>query len=206
MLARPVRHTRALLIVAALLVVTGCGGSSSTPPPPSPTPINHLTTGGMKLPRLDFCGLLPDQAVTTALGGKAEDEKKYGNGDRPSEDGVPHDVLHEIGCVWTGSGGWAARAWVFAQPVEAPLARRVVGAAKREDGCRTPSGPAFGDPSYTQMCGDNDGTQRVRHAGLFGQTWLSCEVAGPRNADAEQVRRRADAWCVSVANALDTRS
>jgi hypothetical protein len=206
MRARPVRHTPALLLLGALLLVAGCGGSKSAPPPPTPTPISHLSTSGMDLPRLEFCWLVPDRAVQAALGGEAGDHTGYGNGDRPSEAGVPDDVLHELGCTWTRSGGWAARAWVFAQPVEAPLARRVVAAAGHESGCRTPAGPAFGAPSYTQVCAEKGGAQRVRHAGLFGQTWLTCEVAGPHGADADQIRRRADAWCVSVANALDTRS
>lgn len=203
---RPVRHTPVLFLAAALLLLPGCGGSESSPPPPSPTPIDQLRTGGMKLPRLEFCGLVPDRAVRAALGGRAQQDARYANGDHPSEDGIPDDVLHELGCTWTGSSGWAARAWAFAQPVEAPLARRVVATADREAGCRTPSGPEFGDPSYTQVCVAKDGAQRVRHAGLFGQTWLTCEVAAPAGADAGQVRDRTDAWCVSVANALDTRS
>ncbi len=195
----------ALLLTGVLVLsATGCGGSGSAPPPPSPTPIDRMTTSGKALPRLEFCSMVPDSAVEEALGGRADDHAAYGNGDRPAQRGVPHDVLHELGCTWTRSSGWAARAWVFAQPVERSLARRVVAAAGREGGCRTPSGPDFGDPSYTQVCGHKAGARRVRHAGLFGQTWLSCEVAGPRTTGAEQVRKRADAWCVSVANALST--
>lgn len=204
--ARPVRHTPALTLAAALLLLAGCAGVTSSPPPPSPTPIDRISTTGMNLPRLEFCWLVPGKAVQAALGGKAEDHAGYGNGDHPAQDGVPDEALHELGCTWTRSTGWAARAWLYAQPVEPTLARRVVAAAGRESGCRTPPGPEFGDPTYTQVCADKDGAQRVRHAGLFGQTWLTCEVAAPRSADADQVRQRADAWCVSVASALDTRS
>ena len=65
------------------------------------------------------------------------------------------------------------------------------------------SGPAYGKPTVTQVCRRAGGEQRVRHAGLFGQTWLSCEVAAP-SAEAAGIRDRADAWCVQVANALNT--
>ena len=43
--------------------------------------------------------------------------------------------------------------------------------------------------------------RRVRHAGLFGQTWLACEVEGPRVED-----ERAEQWCVTLVNSLDTAS
>lgn len=216
MRARPVRHSArratratagvlvarvALLVVAALAV--GCGPSAS-PPEPSPTPIERLNSTGMNLPRLEFCRLVPTRAVRAALGGRPTDRATWGNGDAPAQDGVPADRLHELGCAWAGPEGWAARAWVFAQPVEPPIVRQVVANAGREAGCRTPSGPAFGGSSYTQVCGEKDGGPRVRHAGLFGQTWLTCEVAGPGTAAVTKVRHRADAWCVAVASALDT--
>lgn len=210
MRARPFRHTPSRaggVVVSATLVAVlagGCGPLSSSPPRPSPTPIGRLNTTAMNLPRLEFCRLVPDQAVRTALGGRPADRATWGNGDAPAQTGLPADRLHELGCAWTGPRGWTARAWVFAQPVEPALARTVVADAGREAGCRTPPGPTFGDPTYTQVCAERGGIQRVRHAGLFGQSWLTCEVAAPASADATEVDDRADAWCVSVANALDT--
>jgi hypothetical protein len=55
----------------------------------------------------------------------------------------------------------------------------------------------------SQSCRLPDGRQRLRHAGLFGQTWLTCELATtePEKAD---LRDRSDAWCSEVANALNT--
>ncbi len=44
---------------------------------------------------------------------------------------------------------------------------------------------------------------RVRHAGLFGQTWLTCELAATGD-DLAGLRERTDDWCVEVANTLNT--
>ena len=68
---------------------------------------------------------------------------------------------------------------MFARPVDAAFARTGRSRSSRQtEGCRTSPGPAYGDPSVTQTCRLPDGGQRVRHAGLFGQTWLTCEVVG----------------------------
>ena len=88
-------------------------------------------------------------------------------------------------------------------PEVAAFARTVLASQRRAKGCRGTLAPAYGDPSITQTCQLPDGTRRVRHAGLFGQTWLSCEVSAP-SAAAAGIRGRADAWCVQVANALNT--
>ena len=37
--------------------------------------------------------------------------------------GIGKDVVHEIGCSWTGDDGTTARAWVFARPVNAAFAQ-----------------------------------------------------------------------------------
>ncbi|MEO5651329.1 MAG: hypothetical protein ABIN79_05575, partial [Marmoricola sp.] len=118
--------------------------------------------------------------------------------------GVSKQVLHEIGCVWQGDGEVTARAWLFARPVETRFARTVVAQAAKTKGCRVVDGPSFGSPSYTQVCTRVAGQQRVRHAGLFGQSWLSCEIAAPSGATIADLRTRTDAWCVEVANALNT--
>lgn len=195
------------LLAVVVAVTAAC--SSSTPeaePEPSPTPIADLRTAEVDLPRLEFCGLVPDAAVADALGGPAEDDASWGNGEgldlaAPGAEGRSRDVqaVQEVGCAWT-RGEVTARAWVFARPVTPALARSVVRQAGRERGCETPRGPGFGTPSVLQVC-ERDGDRRVRHAGLFGQTWLACEVAGPRVED-----EQAEQWCVTLVNSLDTAS
>jgi hypothetical protein len=190
--------------VALCLAATGCSEEKkAAPPKPSPTPIASLDTAAMQVPRIAFCGLVPDKAVTEAVGGEAESDTAYKNGDVQPVKGVGRDVVHEIGCAWTGQDGTTARAWVLARPVEAPFARTIIASSRAKKGCRTVAGPAYGQPATTQTCAFPDKTQRFRHAGLFGQTWLTCELASP-GTDGTQLRTRTDAWCVQVANALNT--
>ena len=214
---RPSRPSRPLpaavvpVLLAVLLSGSACGGSTEEPaaaPSASPTPLARLDTTTMQVPRIEFCSLLPGAAVRAAVGGAPASQDAWGNGDEQSLPGVGADVVHELGCSWTGaaSSGPAttARAWVFARPVEAAYARTVVAANRGVRGCRTLRGPAYGAPTTTQVCtlpGALGRTQRIRHAGLFGQTWLTCELQG---APAPDLRARADTWCVQVANALDT--
>ncbi|MET0999579.1 MAG: hypothetical protein ABWX73_12740 [Marmoricola sp.] len=196
-------HLRAAAGVFALgLLVSGCAEEKKAAPAPEPTPIANLNTRAMDLPRIEFCGLVPEAAVTEALGGKADADASYGNGDEEELPDIGTVVLHELGCSWTGEDGTTARAWVFARPISPAFARTVVDAGKRTPGCRTVTGPEFGTPSATQVCEFDQGRKRVRHAGLFGQSWLSCELAA--KGEMTQLRTRTDAWCVDVVNALNT--
>lgn len=193
--------TAIVTALVTLLVLTGCtSGTKSSPPPAAPTPMSGLNTASMHLPRIRFCSLVPGSAVKDALGAKPDGHASYGNGDRQDLPGVGRQVLQELGCAWTTDAGAAARAWVFAQPVDAAGARTVVLDSKRQVGCTPEQGPQFGDPALFQVCRAPGGAQRVRHAGLFGQTWLTCEVTGTGS----DVRQRAEQWCVQVVNALDT--
>jgi len=193
------------VVVAMSVVITGCASDepAKSAPTAAPTPITGLNSAAMQVPRIEFCASVPEQAVTDALGGKPDSKVAYGNGDKENVDGSGDDVLHEIGCSWRTHEGATARAWVFARPVDATFARRVVASNKDAAGCRVVSGPAYGRPTVTQVCRRAGGEQRVRHAGLFGQTWLSCEVSSP-SGETAGIRGRADAWCVQVANALNT--
>jgi hypothetical protein len=157
----------------------------------------------MQVPRIDFCSLVPTSGVRDALGTPAQASTSWGNGDVAAVTPRSRDVVHELGCQWSNDAGAQARAWVFAQPVLPSFARTVVAAAGRERGCRVVRGPAFGTPSVTQLCRRAGVVARVRHAGLFGQTWLSCEVTREGGVPAPEVRERADEWCVEVADALD---
>lgn len=184
------------------LALSGCTDEQQVASPPAPTPIAELDAASLKLPRIEFCSLLPRSAPTRALGGKPDAETAYGNGDEVELPGVGTDVGHEIGCTWSTESGSAARAWVFARPVDAQLARTVIASGRRTPGCRTVPGPAFGEPSATQRCTLPGGVHRVRHSGLFERTWLTCELAAP-GTERAGLRARTDRWCVEVANALD---
>lgn len=197
-----------VLAGSGALALAGCSTTSTPaqPPPAPPTPITRLNTAAMAIPRIDFCSLLPRTAVRKALGTRRWDLHRRGNGDTTTvgaEDQRTTDVVAEHGCSWRAGGGLLARAdaWVFARPVDDQLAREVVRQSRHEHGCRDVDGPRFGDPTLTQVC--RLGTQtRVRHAGLFGDTWLTCQVTD--QAATTELQDRADAWCVQVVNALNT--
>jgi hypothetical protein len=190
--------------LATALLVTGCSEEKKTSAPKSsPTPLSNLNTTAMQIPRIAFCKLVPDGAVRAAVGGKPDSSKSYGNGDEVDVTGVGTEVVHEIGCSWSTDDGSSARAWIFARPVDAAFARQAIASSRKTEGCKVDDGPAYGEPSVTQTCRPPDGSTRVRHAGLFGQTWLTCEVTDPGN-EVASVRERADAWCVDVVNALNT--
>jgi hypothetical protein len=195
----------ARIACAALALAAAASACSSAPEPSAPakpTPIARLNTDSMAVPRIDFCTLVPDVAVDHALGGTGWKLTQWHNGDRTDVTGTGSDVVAEHGCAWTAQGGSTiARAWIFAEPVSRRFARFVVRREGATSGCRRTQGPAFGDPSTTQTC-VLDGRQRVRHAGLFGDTWLSCEVEA--DLPIRKTRRRADDWCVEVVNALNT--
>jgi hypothetical protein len=191
----------AVLVVAPLLA--GCGGSDDTSPETAarPTPIAKLDVAGVRPARAEFCDRLPDSAVEAALGGKPESDDSWGNGDPiPDASGESGDAGHEIGCVWTGAAGAAARAWVFARPVDAAFAGALVRQAGRQPGCTAQPTAEFGKPALLQTCTLPGDVQRVRRAGLFGDTWLTCEVSG---AASPALARRTDRWCAAVVAAVD---
>ena len=202
---------RGLALISVLLLagslVAGCADEPEAAPKASPTPISRLNTSAMDIPRIDFCPLVPESAVSKALGGEPDDEATYGNGDEATIPGVGADVVHEIGCSWSRDDGTAARAWVFARPVDAGFARKLVASGRQQAGCRTVAGPSYGDPSATQVCRLPQGEARVRHSGLFGQTWLTCQLSSKAtDAGPGELRDRTDRWCVEVATAVNTAS
>ncbi|WP_147455896.1 hypothetical protein [Nocardioides mangrovicus] len=198
------------LAVASLALGAGCSSApkqSHTAVTASPTPIERLNTGSMRLAQTPFCSRLSDAALRDALASKKLSGVKatrWGNGDKADVETGLDDVVHEIGCRWSHDQS-SASAWVFARSTTAQQAQAVVADSGRHRGCRAATtGVSFGSPSVRQACRLSDGTRRVRVAGLFGATWLSCEVAAPGATPARDVRERADAWCVQVANALNT--
>ncbi len=193
----------ALALTFLALLPAGCAQEERAAPEPAATPIGDLNAAAMQLPRIEFCSLVERSAVADALGGDPVSESAYGHGDEVELSGVGRQAVHELGCSWTGEDGASARAWVFARPVSPDFAQSVVATGRTTRGCRTVPGPAFGTPSTTQLCDTSTGQQRVRHAGLFGQTWLTCELDAT-GLEADTLRSRADQWCVAVADGLDT--
>lgn len=199
---RCVRGTLAAAGAAALLLLGGCTGggpAERAAPSPTPTTLAEVDTEQVEVPRLEFCALVPDEAVVAALGAEPESGDARGPGD-PADDssdtgGDTGPALQEVGCTWR-AGEVAARAWVFAQPVGEEQAARVVAEAEDRAGCRTEPGVAYGDPALLQRCGGDGAGPRVRYAGLLGDSWLTCELQGPGARD------RAEAWCVAVLESL----
>lgn len=215
------------VVVTTLLVTTtlvaGCSRSddSSDQPSTRPTTLAQLDIAGIQVARVEFCDRVPKDAVRDVLGGEPEGRDAWGNGEiAPLDAGVDvgavpgspppeeisdlrGDLMHELGCVWTRGGTATARAWVFGRPVDADFAATLVGQAGERKRCTAAPSSDFGSPSVLQTCTVAGGVQRVRRAGLLGDSWLTCEVAGPRSADPGS---RLDAWCAAVVSALELSS
>lgn len=189
-------------LVVLVLLLGGCG-PSETPraPEAKPTPIARLNTASLDLPRVKYCDLITPAAVKEALGAKAVASDSWANGEVAAVDGASSDVTHEFGCRFTADTA-AAETWVFARPVNDAFARSVIAKTAKRPGCTSVAGPLFGSPSQQQTCTLPAGVTRVRFAGLFGQTWLTCQVSAP--LPAAEVTSRAGAWCVEIANATNT--
>lgn len=182
--------------VPLLLLLGACAGGSEpdeAAPSPTPTTLAEVDAEQIEVPRLEFCGLVPDDAVAAALGAEPDTGDARAPGDPDGSDGPS---LQEVGCTWRADGV-TARAWVFAQPVGRDQAERVVAEAEGRDGCRTQPDAAYGDPAVVQRCGGAERGERVRYAGLFGDSWLTCELQG------RGVQERAEGWCVAVLTSLD---
>jgi len=195
---------RPVLLVAALLaapLLAGCSGSGHSPAKPAATttPIGKIDAASVRIVRARFCDRVPAADVRAVLGGKPASDDSWGNGDPiPDQGSGTGETGHELGCAWTGAGGTAARAWVFARPVTADFAGALVRQAGQQPGCTAEPTPTFGRPALLQTCTLAGGVQRVRRAGLFGDTWLTCEASGP----AADLAKRADHWCAAVVAAL----
>lgn len=196
----------AIGLVPALL--SACDSTLTNTPAaqPRPTPISRLHTTGMHIPRRGFCDRVPHRAVADALGLRPRQRQAWrltqvGDG-QAADIGEGSDVVAEHLCQWnrgTATDAAGAQAWVYDVPVDARLASDALRSARSDTACRVVVGPRFGRPSVTQVCRHNDLTT-VRHAGRFGQSWLSCQVSA--FGDPATVTRRADRWCVSVVTAV----
>lgn len=163
------------------------------------TDLADFDTAAAVVQRAPFCELVPEEAVTAALGAKAE-RTTYANGEE--SDLLPGgDVAHEYGCAFSTGTTTAgdARAWVFAPPVTVARAEDLA-ATEPVKGCRVEAtAPAYGTPSVAQVCAAGS-LRTASFRGLFGDAWLSCSLTLPE-ADAEDLLTRAGRWCVAVAEA-----
>ncbi len=168
------------------------------------TPLTSYETESVTVARGPFCEAIDARQVSAALDGEPDSSTSWQDGD-PVEvaEGV-QDVAHEFGCEYVGADGTLARAWVFAPPVDAEHAERLVRSAGKAPGCETGDGPAYGDPTIALTC-TNDSVVRASYRGLFGDAWLLCEVVRPAGATWD-VADRAGRWCVGVLQAASTRT
>jgi hypothetical protein len=207
----------ALGVTAVALVVGPSAQAPDSPeaagsPSPSPSPSAPSAPGTRspldlsKLPvaRTLTCGAVDDAALATALGGAPTEERSYVSGERVRIAPGVTDTAHEDLCGFESANA-EARVWVFAASVGTPQARRVVRDVRDTPRCTFPAdATGFGTPTLTSVCTRDDAVVTTLR-GLFGDAWLSCELAvsGPAGADA--VRTRADRWCVHVATTLGAR-
>ena len=198
------------LLVAGLVtaVVVGAGvvtlGREDDDPAPkeepfATTPLTDYDASSVVVARGGFCDAIDDRQVSAALDGDPADSSSWENGDTIDVGTAVEDVAHEFGCRYTAPDGTIAQAWVFAPPVDAAGAERLVSAAGKATDCEVGTGPAFGAPTLALTC-TRDGAVRASYRGLFGDAWLACEVVRPAGADWDVVDR-AGRWCVGVLQA-----
>lgn len=183
--------------------------SSRTPAPQTtPAPGAGVDPDDLAVPRTEFCDVLDQTGVEEALGGDVTDTGHYGNGDEVEIRPGYVDVVHENGCVFVAGNGGTAKAWVFARPVPHSEASTLVRRERRRRGCTFEAAGGFGTPGLRSVCKvpakDSGTAVRARLEGLFGDSWVGCEVSAP-TAEApsrKELSRRAERWCVDVVAAI----
>jgi hypothetical protein len=196
--------TAALVTVAALaLWPTHPDGGTTPGAPASPSAVGShapVDLSGLPIGRTLSCDTLVDDALTTALAGEVTDLEGYTNGERAEIVPGVTDVAHEDSCTYANED-FRARVWVFAAPVRRDRADQLVDEARTEKDCGYPDRPTdFGTPELWSVCREPGAVTATLH-GLFGRTWLSCEVAASAATEPQpdDVLARADRWCLHVA-------
>jgi hypothetical protein len=201
-------------VTAVALVVGPSAQAPDSPealgsPSPSPSPGATRTRVPLDLSKLPVartltCDAVDDAALATALGSAPTEERSYVSGDRVEIAPGVTDTAHENLCGFESANA-EARVWVFAASVGTPQARRLVRDVRDTPRCSFPAdATGFGTPSLTSVCTRDDEVVTTLR-GLFGDAWLSCELAVSEPAGADAVRTRADRWCVHVATTLGAR-
>ncbi len=203
----------ACLLAILLAVLTACSGGGEVAPAPAPapdrgTPLPDFETRTVSVARESFCEAIATEAVARALVGDPTRATSYAPGEKVRLTSEVKDVAHEFGCVFKGRKKAEARAWVFAPPVTRARAKELVTAASKAAGCAAvPGAPPFGKPSVATVCPGAKKTSKATvatYAGLFGDAWLSCNVAAPAKVGQDELVDRAGRWCVEVAMAAST--
>jgi hypothetical protein len=200
-----------LLLAAAALTAVAVGAVAFFEPMNDPaepareepfrtTPLEELETTTLTVPRATFCPAVDPRQVEAALGEKPVDAQSYESGEEVTlADGVT-DVAHEFGCTWVAADQSEARAWVFAPPVDAERARRLVSEVGREKDCQAYPDPAYGSPSVGMLCPGGEGGSRASYQGLFGDAWLTCELSTKDpEVSGDDLLERTGGWCAGVA-------
>jgi hypothetical protein len=196
----------AVLVVVGVSVLGGSDDDGTTDQQDQPfttTPLAGFDATDLTVGRGPFCEALDERQVEAALGGAAAQTRTWGNGDRVALGSGGEDVSHEFGCQYDAADGTVARAWAFAPPVDATTAATLVTRAAKARGCTAdPAAPPYGDPSLALTCTAADGSATASYRGLFGDTWVVCEVDRPAGATWD-VADRAGRWCVGVVEGID---
>lgn len=167
--------------------------------------LRNVDLSGLPIPRSSPCMHVDDRDLVVALGSPPTRHDSYGPGRRATLAPGVTDVSEEYSCAFEASAA-RARVWIFAAPVDVGLAHRVIKRAKAAKGCTSPAdAPAYGEPSLTEVCSTDPADTTASLRGLFGQTWLSCQLSLPPPAGSATVLRRAERWCVHVATTLGAR-
>lgn len=196
--------TRAYVVLAAvvtgLAVAIGVLASASGPKAPArrtdppEVPLAQVRLDTVAVQRAPFCDAVSPDAVKAAVGATPSATPnviEYASGDRATLEPGLTDVAHEFGCSWS-SAGTAARAWVFAAPVTADTAAGLVRSAKGK-GCSPGGVLTYGEPGAVYSCPGS-----VVAVGLFGNSWVHCELDGTGSDLLERGQR----WCVAAAYAM----
>lgn len=200
-----------VLALGATAIAVGVGvvvtDSPETERPAAPeaasVPLTEIDTTQLVADRAAFCDDVPTEAVSEALDGEVVATADYGNGDRAKVAGDVRDVSHEFGCAWRGADGTVARAWLFVPPVTRASADALIAEARKAEGCEPDAGAAaYGVPSLALACQDG-GTRLRSYRGLFGDAWLTCQLAAPASVAADVQADRASRWCAGVATAVE---
>jgi hypothetical protein len=201
-----------MVLTLAILVVAGVGyallrdprsdGGRATPTA-APTPLSDVDVSHLPIPRGPFCAALKQNDIEAALAGPVTRTGHYDSGARATLATGLTDIAHEYNCGYSAASGAEARAWVFAAPVSRSAAVALLSKSTAA-GCRQLSdGPRFGAPSATSVCRAGTGAPTVvTLRGLFGGSWLSCQLTTPRGAATPDPVRRAERWCVQVATTV----
>lgn len=223
--ARTSRAGHALLrsltgLVATSVLLAGCTSAPEEPDQttgvaPSAAPgAAHLDLSGLPIPRADVCALLPEDGLEQALDAPVAQTGHYGNGEEVEIAPGRVDISHEYGCVFEAGDGTTASTWIFARPVMRPEARTLVRRARHGRDCAFPESIRFGTPSLTSVCevasrAADGPLVRARLEGLFGGTWMGCEVEEPLERPSGSsptprvdVVQRAEQWCTEVVTAI----